>query len=162
MDSKLEPGESYGQILQKLRLDIKAAAALSKTSERYKNALTNEIILSPDTDIRAFLDLVTQKRMSSGKRHFLIATGEIVFAALLFFFGLSILIPAFFVYSNPSEIIYYFQFYVNSFLPVSFGLYLMLSVDFLLSILMLIGAFSLIRRGSESLKDGNLQVTDSP
>lgn len=161
MDSKTESGDSYSQLLLKLRLDIKTAAALSRTSERYKNALIKEIILSPDTDIRMFLDVVSQRRMSSGKRHFLIATGEIVFAALLFFFGLSIIIPAFFVYTDPSEIVNYFQFYVNAFLPSGIGSYFILFLDFLLSVLMLIGAFALISRGSESLKEGNMQVTDS-
>ena len=100
-EKKTETTESYRKNIEKLKLDMRSAMLLARTSNTFSGILGREILDSPDPEIRSFIEFIVSKQKISIRGLVMIAAGEIAFAALLIFLSLSFIVPAFFAYANP-------------------------------------------------------------
>lgn len=153
--------ENYRLLMEKLKLDLKTTMSLAKGSETYMAALKKEILETPDLEIRGFVDLISSgKRRKPGKL-FLVAAGQMAFSAILIFMGLVLIFPTFFYYANPGVILNYFGSYITTVAPGSVDATVILAVDFIISVIMLLSAFQIIRFASDNMKEAGLTVSDA-
>ncbi|MEM0158556.1 MAG: hypothetical protein QXV22_02695 [Thermoplasmataceae archaeon] len=150
--------DNFDDLLDRLRLDIEAVMALSKSSPEYNSRLLNRVIKSTDLGVRSFNSLVASVTRTSVKGLFMVAAGEFILSGFLIFIGFSVMIPAFFVYSQPRFIISYFYSTILTANLTSFDLTVASVIVFLLAILLLISAFVVIRMASEALKNAGFTV----
>ena len=160
-DSNKSGNENYKLLLDKLKLDIKTTIAPAKGSETYLAALKSEILETPDPDIRAFVSLISSGRKRKPRKLFIVAAGQMAFSSILLFMGLVLIFPTFFYYANPEVILNYFGSYIVSVPPDSIESTVILAVDFIISVIMLLSAFQIIRFASDNMKEAGLTVTDA-
>lgn len=146
---------------EKLKLDVKASMSLARNSNRFLNMLSKEFLNSQDPDVRAFMDLLSSRQRVSVRGLIFIAIGEIAFSAILIFFSLSFIIPAFFAYSSPYEVLHYFYDAVNLVSLNSAIDAAVVLVDFIICVIMLLSALQLLRVASETLRNAGVSVTEA-
>lgn len=148
-------------LLEKLKLDLKAAMSLARGSETYLATLKSEMMETPDPEIRGFVDLITSGKKRKPRRLFIVAAGQMAFSSILLFMGLVLIFPTFFYYANPGVILNYFGSYIVSVPPGSIESTAILAVDFIVSVIMLLSAFQIIRYAFDNMKEAGLTVTDA-
>lgn len=154
-------GENYRTLIEQLKGDIKSSMSLAKASESYMADLRQEITGSPDLEIRSFVEMVSSGRRRNPRNLIMIAAGEMAFSALLLFLGLVFIVPAFYAYANPGVLLGYFSSFAGTVPQGSLASGLLVLVDFIVSAVMLLSAFQLIRIASMYLKEAGLTVTDA-
>ena len=148
-------------LLEKLKLDLKATMSLAKGSETYLETLKSEIMGNPDPEIRSFVDLLSSGMKRKPRKLFIVAAGQMAFSAILLFMGLVLIFPTFFFYANPEVMLNYFGSYIVSVQPDSIEATVILAVDFIISVIMLLSAFQIIRYAFDNMKEAGLTVTDA-
>ncbi len=160
-ESNKSGNENYKLLLEKLKLDLKTTMALAKGSETYQGTLKSEILETPDPEIRAFVDLISSGRRRKPRKLLIVAAGQMAFSAILLFLGLVLIFPTFFYYANPEVILNYFGSYIVSVPPGSIESTIILAIDFIISVIMLLSAFQIIRYAADNMKEAGLTVTDA-
>jgi hypothetical protein len=148
--SENQQGEN---IVNQLVLDVKALVLLSENNERLASTLRDNILNSHDEDMGKFVSLITpQKKSEPQGGKILAATGELVLASFLIIVGLSLLAPSLMGLQSPHQLLTYFSQLVTGISSASLSNPLVPILDFIFSLLLLLGSFSLLRRASADLK----------
>lgn len=152
-DDPLDP------IMERLFLDVKSIMILGRNDPQVQNDMRRRIFDSYDEDVVNFREIIQKGKVVDFRNLFFMALGEIVFSALLLLIGLNLLIPSIFSVANPSKIVDYFKNFVITY-SNSIGFFdIIIIVDFLISILMLVSAFYMLRQASGNLKEAGLLVS---
>jgi hypothetical protein len=151
--------ESLDPIMERLFLDIKSIMILGRNDPQVQNDMRRRIFDSYDEDVANFRELIQKGKVIEFRNLFFMAVGEIVFSALLLLIGLNLLIPSIFSVADPSRIVDYFKNFIITY-SNSIGFFdIIIIVDFLISILMLVSAFYMLRQASGNLKEAGLLVS---
>lgn len=146
-------------IMERLFLDVKSIMILGRNDPQVQNDMRRRIFDSYDEDVVNFREIIQKGKVVDFRNLFFMALGEIVFSALLLLIGLNLLIPSIFSVANPSKIVDYFKNFVITY-SNSIGFFdIIIIVDFLISILMLVSAFYMLRQASGNLKEAGLLVS---
>lgn len=144
-------------LIDKLILDIKTFVLLSESHEVLSQAISEKILGSHDEDVNRFISLIQPRvKRRGGIGSFLIAIGELVLAALLSIVGLSLMAPAIMGFQSPSQLLSYFRDLTSSISESSLSNPVIPFLDFLFSLVLLLGAFYILRRASVDMKDADL------
>ena len=146
-----------GTAIDKLILDIKTFILLTEENELLSQAVREKVVGSHDEEVEKFLSLIKPRdKQPSRTGSFLIAIGELVFAAILSIIGLSLMAPAIMGFQAPSQLLFYFRDLTSSISIGSLSNPLIPFLDFLFSLVLLLGAFYVLRRASSNMKDADL------
>ena len=139
--------------VNRLILDVKALVLLSENDEMLANTIRQNIVNSHDEDMSKFIALVqpSGKKEAQGGR-LLTAIGELVFASFLIIVGLSLLAPSLMGLQTPRQFLNYFAQLVTGISSASLSNPIVPILDFVFSLLLLLGSFSLLRYASTDLK----------
>lgn len=141
----------------KLILDIKTFVLLTENPQILLKTVHEKILGSHDEDVKKFMSLIqpyTKHQNRTGS--FLIAIGELVLAAVLSIIGLSLMAPAIMGFQSPSQLLSYLRDLTSSISANSLSNPIIPFFDFLFSLVLLLGAFYVLRRASIDLKDVDL------
>ena len=143
--------------IDRLILDIKTFVLLADSPEALSEPVHEKILGSHDEDVQKFMSLI-QPRVGQRSRtgSFLIAVGELILAAFLSIIGLSLIAPAIIGFQSPSQLLSYFRDLTSSISASSLSNPLLPLLDFLFSLVLLLGAFYILRRASTDLKEADL------
>ncbi len=146
-----------GTAIDKLILDIKTFILLTEGNEVLSQAVREKIVGSHDEEVEKFLSLIKPRnKQASRTGSFVIAIGELIFAALLSIIGLSLIAPAVMGFQAPSQLLSYFRDLTSSISISSLSNPLIPFLDFLFSLVLLLGAFYVLRHASSNMKDADL------
>jgi hypothetical protein len=140
-------------IVNQLILDIKAVALLSDNEETLQKIVNERIAGSQDDQVKKFIGLLTPKRRSSTGGSFLTALGELVLASFLFLAGLSLLAPSLLGLESPIQVLTYFQQLTSELSTSAFSNPVLPILDFIISLVLLLGAFQLLRSSSTKIRN---------
>jgi hypothetical protein len=140
-----------------LILDVKALVLLSENDEKLAGILREKIVNSHDEQVGKFVALIQPLRKPEGQvGRFVSAIGELILASFLIILGLSLLAPSLMGLQSPNQLLTYFAGLVSSVSASSLSNPLIPAFDFLFSLLLLFGAFYLLRHASVDLKYSGL------
>ncbi|MCL5802812.1 MAG: hypothetical protein ACYCSA_07935 [Thermoplasmataceae archaeon] len=151
--------EPLDPIMERLFLDIKSIMILGRNDAQVQNDMRRRIFDSYDEDVANFRELIQKGKPLEFKNLFFMATGEIIFSALLLLIGLNLLIPSIFSVADPSRILDYFKNFVITYSNSTGFFDIIIIVDFFISILMLVSAFYMLKQASGNLKEAGLLVS---
>ena len=143
--------------MDRLILDIKALVLLSDNTESLSNTIREKIIGSHDEHISKFVSVLQPYTKSQSKLgSFLVALGELALAAFLSIVGLSLMAPSLMGFQTPSQLLAYFRDLLSSVSSGTLSNPLIPFLDFVFALVLLLGAFYMLRRASIDLKEANL------
>ena len=144
------------ELMDRILLDIKALMILGASQGSLNNLIEEKISSSRDPQISAFVSQIASKKKKpeSIRGTFLIAIGEMVLAAILSILGLALFAPSVTGLSSPQQITSYFA---EIFAPLYSSQSTLTSGvvpagEFILAILLLVGAFYNLRTAASNLK----------
>ncbi len=147
-------------IISRLKLDIRALALLHESDAELRPVLERSFLESQDEYVRRFVGLLRPGQQQREGGNVPIALGEIVLASFLTIIGLAAFVPVMAGLSTPQQWLSYF----SSLAPSSANGPFFASVpilDFVLSAMLLLGAFYSLRRASKNLKRAGLVLEQS-
>lgn len=145
------------EILNRVVLDIKALVLLSENDDALLRAAQEGLINSHDEQVVKFMSLIQPvKEVQSRRGEFATALGELVLASFLTILGLSLLAPSLMGLGSREQLFSYFSEIINGISANSLSNPVIPALDFLFSLLLLLGSFYLLRHASQDLKDANL------
>ena len=160
-EKKTETTENYRKNIEKLKLEMRSAMLLSRTSNTFSGILSNEIFESTDPEIRSFVEFIVSKQKITIRGLVMIAAGEIAFAALLIFLSLSFIVPAFFAYANPGVFLGYLYRATQAVSVSALADRIVVLIDFVVCVVMLLSALQLLRTASDTLRNAGMRVTEA-
>lgn len=145
-------------MVSRLLLDIRALALLYDSDEEMRPLVERSFLESQDDYVRRFVGMLQRRQRAEAERSFPVALGEVVLASFLTVIGLAAFVPVMAGLDTPKQ---WFS-YVSGSLASSFAsgpLYQVAPLlDFVFSVLLLLGAFYTLRRASRNLKSANSQT----
>lgn len=154
---------STDEVLNRLLLDIKALMLLSNSEGVLPTAVTQRIVDSHDEQISAFVSMIntSSKKSNGGRTSLLISLSEMVLAAILAVAGLALLAPSIVGFSSQTQLVAYFDQMVTGISVKPLTNPIIPAGEFVIAVLLLIGAFYNLRIAAESLKAIEPQLTGS-
>lgn len=144
------------EVVSRLLLDIRALSLLHESDEELRPLMERTFLESQDDYVRRFVGMVQRGQKSEGGGGFPVAAGEVVLASFLTIVGLAAFVPIMAGLDTPQQ---WFS-YVSSSLASSFASGPLYEgaplLDFVLSVLLLLGAFYTLRQASKSLRRTSL------
>ncbi len=146
---------SSDEVLSRLLLDIKALMLLSGSEGTLPAVAKEKIVSSHDEQISAFVSEIStasSKKSTGGKSLLFIAISEMILAAFLAVTGLAILAPSIVGFSSQAQLVAYFDQIISGISVQSLSGPVIPAVEFILAVLLLIGAFYNLRLAAVHLK----------
>lgn len=149
--------QARNEIVDKLLLDMKALVLLSENDTELSRTVQKNILESHDEQVTRFISLIRPStNIGSTRGQFLSALGELILASFLVIAGLSLLAPSLMGIQSPDQLLSYFTQVVDGISAASLSNPLIPFLDFLFALMLLIGAFYLLRQASLNLKKAGL------
>jgi hypothetical protein len=152
---------STDEAMSRLLLDIKALMLLSGSDKTIEPLLKEKIVSSHDEQIASFVSMLSSRKPESGWSSLLIAVSEMVFAAILAVAGLALLAPSIVGFSSPNQLSFYFSQIVGAISPTSLSNPVIPAGEFVIAVLLLVGAFYNLRIAANNLKTIDRETLDS-
>ena len=146
---------SSDELLSRLLLDIKALMLLSGSEGTLPAVVKEKIVSSHDEHISAFISEISaasSKKAAGGKSLLFIAISEMILAAFLAVIGLAILAPSIVGFSSQAQLVAYFDQIISGISVQSLSGPVIPAVEFVIAVLLLIGAFYNLRIAAANLK----------
>jgi len=143
---------STDEVLSRLLLDIKALMLLSGSDPSLQSLVKEKIASSHDEEIVKFVSIVATRKPESGWASLLIAISEMLLASILAVAGLALLAPSIVGFSSPNQLFSYFSQIVSTISPKSLSNPAIPVGEFIIAVLLLIGAFYNLRIAASHLK----------
>lgn len=145
---------STDEVLTRLLLDIKALMLLRGSGNALPPPIKERIVSSHDEQIEAFVKAIGEsaKKPKGGRSSLLIAISEMVLAAILAVVGLALLAPSLVGLSSPAQLVQYFDQVITAISVRSLSNPVIPAAEFVISVLLLIGAFYNLRIAAETLR----------
>jgi hypothetical protein len=145
---------STDEVLGRLLLDIKALMLLSGSDGRLPASIQEKIVSSHDEQIAAFVSMinVSSKKKAGGKSALFTALSEMVLAAILAVVGLALLAPSIVGLGSQVQLESYFDQIITAISARSLSNPLIPATEFVIAIVLLIGAFYNLRTAAETLR----------
>jgi hypothetical protein len=146
---------SSDEVLSRLFLDIKALMLLSGSQGTLSDTVIQKIISSHDEQISAFvaeLNVASTKKTSGGRSTLFISLSEMILAAILAVVGLATLAPSIVGFSSQTQLVAYFDQIVTGISVGSLSSPVIPAAEFIMAVLLLIGAFYNLRIAAENLR----------
>jgi hypothetical protein len=145
---------SSDEVLSRLLLDIKALMLLSGSSGTLPSEVREKIVSSHDEQISAFVAAIgtSTKKSKGGKSALFIAISDMVLASILAVLGLALLAPSVVGLSSPTQLVSYFDQVVSAISTKSLSNPIIPAAEFLIAVVLLIGAFYSLRIAAENLR----------
>lgn len=139
--------------VDKLVLDIKALVLLSDSKESLHKVVEDKLLSSHDEDISNFVSIVRSRQKATQLGYFLMALGELLFAAFLVIGGLAIIAPSLLGLSSPSALISYYGAIILDISSSGLSSPVIAFINFLFAIALLLAGFYSLRVASTNLKE---------
>jgi hypothetical protein len=149
------------EIVSRLKLDMRALALLHESDTELRPILERVFVESQDEYVTRIIRLLQARRTSKGEGNVPMALGEIVLASFLTIFGFAAIVPVMAGLSSPQQWLNYFSSALSPSLtsgPLYFGVPLL---DFVFSVMLLLGAFYSLRQAAKNLKRAGLILESS-
>lgn len=153
MASRTATTNSSDELVARLLLDIKALMLLSGSNGTLPPGVKEKILSSHDEQISAFVSEISSsaKKPTAARGTLLSALSEMILAAVLAVVGLALLAPSVVGLSSPAQLVDYFDQIISAISVRSLSNPAIPVVEFVLAIVLLIGAFYNLRIAAESL-----------
>jgi hypothetical protein len=145
---------STDEVLSRLLLDIKALMLLSASDGSLPDNVKEKIVSSHDEQISAFVSMIntSSKKKTGVKSALFTALSEMVLAAILAVIGLALLAPSIVGLGSQSQLEIYFDQIISSVSARSLSNPIVPAAEFIIAIVLLIGAFYNLRTAAETLR----------
>jgi hypothetical protein len=143
---------STDEVLSRLLLDIKALMLLSGSDASLQTLVNEKIISSHDEEIVKFVSMMNSRKPESGWSSLLIAISEMLLASILAVVGLALLAPSVVGFSSPGQLSSYFSQIASTISPKSLSNPIIPAGEFIIAVLLLIGAFYNLRIAASNLR----------
>ncbi len=144
---------STDEVLSRLLLDIKALMLLSGSDAALQAVVREKVVSSHDEQISAFVSMInTSKKTEGGKSSLLMALSEMVLASIFAVMGLALLAPSIVGLSSPTQLEAYFDSIISAISVPSLSNPVIPAAEFVVAVILLIGAFYNLRNAASSLK----------
>jgi hypothetical protein len=143
---------STDEALSRLLLDIKALMLLSGPDPSLQALVKERIASSHDEEVVKFVSMMNSPKPESGWASLLIAISEMLLASILAVVGLALLAPSIVGFSSPNQLFSYFSQIVSTISPRSLSNPIIPVGEFVMAVLLLIGAFYNLRIAASHLK----------
>jgi hypothetical protein len=145
---------STDEVLSRLLLDIKALMLLSGTEGSLPEIVRERIVSSHDEQISAFVSIISDpsKKTAGGKSRLFTALSEMVLASILAVVGLALLAPSIVGLGSQQQLEVYFDQIINGISVQSLSNPIIPAAEFIIAVVLLIGAFYNLRIAAETLK----------
>lgn len=150
--------DSFDELLDTLKLNMKAVSALSQNNAEFRRRAMNSLTTSKDLDVQNLLTLISRRFRKSSIWSLVVAISEIALSSILLFFSLGLIVPAFFSYDNPDEILNYFTSKITVSHPTVVTSSLISTLLFAMAISMLLGAFGILKMAANTLEDSGITM----
>jgi hypothetical protein len=150
-----------GELVSKLKLDVKALTLLYESDLTLKDALDKTFTESGDPDLLRFVHLLQSRRRPGGLGALLISLGEIVLASFLTIIGIVAFIPALIGLVMPQQFLDYFSRIVVPALASSPLFVAAPALDFVLASVLMLCAFYTLRQASQNIRESGLILETS-
>jgi len=143
---------STDEVLGRLLLDIKALMLLSGSDISLQTLVKEKIVSSHDEEVVKFVSMMNSRKPESGWVTLLIAISEMLLASIFAVVGLALLAPSIVGFSSSDQLSYYFSQIVGAISPKSLSNPIIPAAEFVIAVLLLIGAFYNLRIAATNLK----------
>jgi len=143
---------STDEVVSRLLLDIKALMLLSGSDASLQTLVNEKIVSSHDEEIVKFVSMMNVQKPESGWSSLFIAISEMLLASILAVVGLALLVPSVVGFSSPDQLSSYFSQIVSAISPKSFSNPIIPAGEFIIAVLLLIGAFYNLRTAGANLR----------
>lgn len=150
--------DSFEELLDRLKLDMKAVSALSQSNQEFRRRTMDSLYTSKDLDVQNLLLMISRRFKKNPFWSIVVAVSEIAISSILLFFSLGLIVPAFFSYDNPDEILNYFASKITVSHPTVLTSSLISTVLFAIAIIMLLGAFGILKMAANTLEDSGITM----
>lgn len=150
--------DSAIELLDRLTLDIEAVMLLQQTDPAISHELRKRIFSSNEEQIMEFRRTIQEEKTVGVKGLFFISAGEIIFASVMMIIGLSLLAPSLLGFLTPGDLLMFFETIDATLIQAGLYLALVVLVDFIIAVLMMIGAFYSLMQAALHLKKAGLTV----
>jgi hypothetical protein len=142
------------ELVSRLLLDIKALMLLDGTGGTLPAAVRERIVSSHDEQVSAFVSEIgsTSKKPMGARSSLLIALSDMVLASILAVVGLALLAPSIVGFSSPTQLVAYFDQIISAISVHSLSNPVIPATEFVMAVLLLIGAFYNLRIAANNLK----------
>jgi len=143
------------EALSRLLLDIKALMLLGGSEEAVAEAVRERITLSHDEQISSFVSMLvasSKKKENRTGADLFIALSEMILASILAVMGLAILVPSIVGFGSEGQLVAYFDGIISGISVHSLSNPIVPAGEFVIAVLLLIGAFYNLRLSAASLK----------
>ena len=147
-----------GELLSRLKLDVKALTLLYGSDSGLKGALDKAFTDSGDPELARFVDLLQRGRKRGAGGSMLISLGELVLASFLTILGIAAFVPSLVGILTPHQLIDYLS---SAMAPSidSGPLYVGAPVlDFLFAFILVLSAFYTLRQASRDIRESSLAL----
>ena len=150
---------SSDRIVNQLLLDIKSLMLLNPSTESLRHVIDERIASSHDEQITDFVSLLQSRKSLNMKGAILAAIGEMVLASFLVIVGLAILAPSVVGFGSPNQLSNYFVQLVSSSVLTFAGSPVVPIVEFVLALVLILGAFYNLRLAAVNLQSAKSLVS---
>ena len=125
---------------------------LSGSDASLQTLVKEKIVSSHDEEIVKFVSMMNVRKPENGRASLLIAVSEMLFASILAVAGLALLAPSIVGFSSPDQLSFYFSQILGAISPKSLSNPIIPAAEFVIAVLLLIGAFYNLRIAATYLK----------
>jgi hypothetical protein len=129
---------------------------MRETDPSVERELEMAIVGTHDEDVQKFTKLIAPKKITDTRGSFLIGLGELVMASILAVAGLVALAPAAVGFGSPHQLINYISGILSFLASKDPSGFVVVLIEFLLSIALLVSAFNLLRIAAANLNEAGL------
>jgi len=154
-------GSKGGELVSKLKLDVKALTLLYESDAALKAIVDRAFTNSGDAEMLRFAGLLQVRRQPRGRGSFLISLGEIILASFLTILGIVAFVPALTGQLTPHQFLDYFSKALAPSLnsgPLYVGAP---ALDFVFASVLMLCAFYTLRQASRNIKESGLSPETS-
>jgi hypothetical protein len=143
---------STDEVLSRLLLDIKGLMLLSGSEISLQTLVKEKIVSSHDEEVVKFVSMMNTRKPESRWASLLIAISEMLLASILAVGGLALLAPSVLGFSSPDQLSSYLSQIVSTISPKSLSNPIIPAGEFIISALLLVGAFYNLRIAAANLR----------
>ena len=125
---------------------------LSGSDASLQTLVNEKIVSSHDEEIVKFVSMIGSPKPESGRASLLIVISEMLLASILAVAGLALLAPSIVGFSSPGQLSFYFSQILGAISPKSLSNPVIPAAEFVIAVLLLIGAFYNLRIAATYLK----------
>jgi len=152
---------STDEVLSRVLLDIKALMLLSGSETSLQILVKEKIVSSHDEEVVKFVSMMSSRKPESRWASLLIAISEMLLASILAVVGLALLAPSILGFSSPDQLSSYFSQIVSTISPKSLSNPVIPAGEFIIAVLLLMGAFYNLRIAAANLRAIEQEPMDS-